>query len=118
MRSRRYLFANLVTLFFIALWGCNSVNEPVNTSDNKTGSYLPLKVGNKWYYNTYSINKGNFDSTTYDMTWEVIDKKYLNGNEFFLLKKLIGIMTEQKAAAILFITVLKKTACFTHPKNC
>lgn len=62
-----------LTLFF---FGCDSTTE----NSPNPGSYLPLKDGNKWYYNSHSRFP---DTTSVDFVWEVKGQAEIGGRNFF-----------------------------------
>jgi hypothetical protein len=54
-------------------FACESPNEPFRANEE----YLPLKMGNKWYYNS------NYqDSSSIDIIWELTQQKELNKNTY------------------------------------
>ena len=53
---------SLISLLFLLLIGCESPNEPSSIP----GEYFPLKIGNKWYYNS-----GYPDTNSINIIWEV-----------------------------------------------
>ena len=64
----------IISLSFIFIIGCDSPTEySLNPED-----YLPLKVGNKWYYNSdYS------DTTTINLISEVDGKEDIDNKSYF-----------------------------------
>lgn len=69
-----YLFT---CLFLVVLFsGCDSTTE----KSSIPGAYLPLKDGNKWYYNSHSRFP---DTTSIDLVWEVIGQAEINGISYF-----------------------------------
>jgi len=64
----------ILSLLLIITSGCQMPVESVN----KAAEFFPLKVGNKWYYNS-----DNADPTTFNEIWEVTGKKILDDKEYF-----------------------------------
>ncbi len=74
----------LIPLAVSLVCGCKSTNEP--TSNNKPSSnsekYFPLKLGNKWYYNT-----ANYIPDSIDLIWEVTGQEVLNDILYYRIIK-------------------------------
>ncbi|MCK6613543.1 MAG: hypothetical protein L6Q47_04850 [Ignavibacteriaceae bacterium] len=67
----------ITSLFLVVLFiGCDSTTE----KSSIPGAYLPLKVGNKWYYNSHSRFP---DTTSIDLVWEVKGQVEINGIYYF-----------------------------------
>jgi len=65
---------SIVLLSFILLLSCESPNSPNSNSEE----YFPLKVGNKWFYNSTSA-----DTTSIDVIWEIIATKTINDKVYY-----------------------------------
>jgi len=75
----------LSILFYLSIVLFISCNENGLTSQENDNSYFPLKVGNKWYYNSFTSFQ-QYDSTNINLTSEVIGKKQLFGKTYFSIK--------------------------------
>jgi hypothetical protein len=64
----------LIPLLFALLLSCESPIEPISS----VKEFFPLKVGNKWYYNST-----NSDTTSIDDVWEITGQKTLNNKEYY-----------------------------------
>ncbi len=64
----------LISLSFLFLFGCESPNEP----SLNPGEYLPLKIGNKWYYSTAYP-----DTTSINIICEVNGQEDINNKTYF-----------------------------------
>jgi len=64
---------SFIPLLILIIAGCES---PMDTTP--ADEYFPLKVGNKWYYNSI------YPDTTYiNVIWEVNGKEEINGKQYF-----------------------------------
>ncbi|MHB1688114.1 MAG: hypothetical protein ACYCVH_12180 [Ignavibacteriaceae bacterium] len=68
----------LIPLLFALLLGCESPNEPVRNVEE----FFPLKVGNKWYYNST-----NSDTTSIDDIWEITGQKEIDNKKYYEIIK-------------------------------
>lgn len=78
----------LFIILIISLINSCDTTEPKNGDDTDLNKniFFPLAVGNKWYYNSYHLNNPNFDSTKYDMSWEILSEKKLGNKIFHLIE--------------------------------
>jgi hypothetical protein len=60
---------SLVPLVAFLIYSCKSSNEPSSNSEG----YFPLKVGNKWYYNSVYP-----DTNSISIIWEVTGQEEIN----------------------------------------
>ena len=64
----------LISLSFLFLLGCESPDEPSLSPEE----YLPLKIGNKWYYNTAYP-----DTTSINIICEVKGQEEINNKIYY-----------------------------------
>lgn len=78
---RNNLFSIFSFIFIIvAAVSCNeSITEPVNIN-----TFFPLAIGNKWYYNSYSLAQG-FDPTKVSFIKEITGIKKINLKNYFVM---------------------------------
>ena len=82
MKNLKILLSLSIALSFLS---CKSPTEPLEGNNNQN-KFFPMNIGNKWYYNSYNINDGNFDTTKYDETWEIKNKVSLDNKIFYLFE--------------------------------
>lgn len=72
-------------LFSLSLIVLTNCTESITTPDNST-SYMPLKVGNKWYYSTFRYgSEPSLDNIT--EIWEVIGTKVIEEKNVYVITK-------------------------------
>jgi hypothetical protein len=86
MKKKNKLLIHFLLIFIISSLGCETTNGP--GFDLSKSIYLPLKIGNKWYYNSYHTNDPFFDSTKYDRTWEVKEENFLANKLFYMIEEI------------------------------
>ena len=74
-RTIRYFFYSIIICVPIILINCSSLSN----------EYLPLEVGNKWYYKAYNPNMHNAELET-TIIIEVVGIDTVDGKKYFLLK--------------------------------
>ena len=74
-----------IVLYFIPITLFLSCNENILTQSENTNSFLPLRVGYKWYYNSFNSFQ-QYDSTKANFTNEVIGTKQVLGKTYFSIK--------------------------------
>ncbi len=84
MEKEKILLKILCGILFITFIKCESSNPVDNDSLNSHSSYFPLKIGNRWYYNS---NTDPFDSTSYNEVWEAKTNLWIFQREFYLIEK-------------------------------
>src|SRR3989339_1297743 len=74
-----------VIIYFLSVISFLSCNENSLTQPENTNSFFPLRVGNKWYYNSFNSFQ-QYDSTNANFTTEVIGTKQVLGKAYFSVK--------------------------------
>ncbi len=68
----------VIPLFLCLITGCDSSIGPSSTLDE----YFPLRVGNKWYYNS------NYkDTNSINIIWEVGSLIEINGHQYYEIRQ-------------------------------
>jgi hypothetical protein len=74
-----------IPLFFLFIYsfsGCQSdLTEP-----GYNESYMPMNIGNKWYYSSFT-HSTQPDPNNITETWEVIGTKNIEGKDFYVIKR-------------------------------
>jgi len=84
MKVKKMFLKTLLIFLSIVFIQCESSNAVDYDYLNNQSSYFPLKIGNKWYYNS---NTDPFDSTSYNEVWEVKTNLWLFQKNFYLIEK-------------------------------
>jgi hypothetical protein len=71
-------FKKTFHLFLLILLLSIYCGSPTNNEEYLKNSYFPLKIGNRWYYNTSFP-----DTTTTDEIWDIIGKVEQNNKSYY-----------------------------------
>lgn len=69
-------FSSIIFLLIILFMNCGSPTEPTSNP----GEYFPLKIGNKWYYNSEYP-----DTTSINIIWEVIGQEEITWKHYYAI---------------------------------
>jgi len=88
-------------LFFIfILFSFNACKEN-STDPINIDNYMPLKIGNKWSYSSFTHNMPpNPENIT--ETWEVVGSKLVDGEALYIIKRQFTIPTSINADSLYF----------------
>lgn len=86
MNSRILSFFISIIVIISNVCACDSTLAE-NSVKTET-SYFPLNIGNKWYFNSYHLDDSYFDSTKYDLTWEVKQIVLLDNKYFYRIEEI------------------------------